>query len=71
MAYEIAQTRYSLIFSSKGGTGKSFLTANLAVALSVKTGTDTAVLDGDLDMGDIFSYFGRELVKLVGVEYGF
>jgi pilus assembly protein CpaE len=48
------------IFSSKGGTGKTFLTANLAVALSVKTGQDTAVLDGDLDMGDVFAYFGRD-----------
>ena len=48
------------IFSSKGGTGKTFLTSNLAVALSVKTGADTAILDGDLDLGDVFSYFGLD-----------
>jgi pilus assembly protein CpaE len=48
------------VFSSKGGTGKTFLTVNLAVALAVRTAHATAVVDADLDMGDVFSYFGRE-----------
>jgi pilus assembly protein CpaE len=48
------------VFSSKGGTGKTFLTCNLGVALAAKTGSDVAVLDADLDLGDVFSYFGRD-----------
>jgi pilus assembly protein CpaE len=48
------------IFSSKGGTGKTFLTSNLGVALAAKTGGDVAVVDADLDLGDVFSYFGQE-----------
>jgi pilus assembly protein CpaE len=48
------------VFSSKGGTGKTFLTSNLATAISDVTGQDTAVVDLDIDMGDVFTYFGRE-----------
>jgi pilus assembly protein CpaE len=47
-------------FSSKGGSGKTFLTTNLATAISQVTGGDTAVVDLDVDMGDVFTYFGRE-----------
>ncbi|MEX0832522.1 MAG: hypothetical protein WD276_01405 [Actinomycetota bacterium] len=48
------------IFSSKGGTGKTFLTTNLATAIAHISEQDTAVVDLDLDMGDVFSYFGME-----------
>ena len=48
------------IFSSKGGAGKTFLTTNLACAIADVTGEDTAVVDLDFDMGDIFTYFGTE-----------
>jgi pilus assembly protein CpaE len=48
------------VFSSKGGTGKTFLTVNLAVALATRTGRPTALVDADLEMGDVLSYFGRE-----------
>jgi pilus assembly protein CpaE len=48
------------IFSSKGGAGKTFLTSNLACAISEVTGQDTAVVDLDFDMGDVFTYFGSE-----------
>lgn len=48
------------IFSSKGGTGKTFLASNLAVAIAQKTGEDTALVDLDLAMGDVFSYWGTE-----------
>jgi pilus assembly protein CpaE len=48
------------VFSSKGGTGKTFLTSNLATAIAEVTGQDTAVVDLDIDMGDVFTYFGRE-----------
>ena len=47
-------------FSSKGGSGKTFLTTNLATAISQVTGGDTAIVDLDVDMGDVFTYFGRE-----------
>ncbi|MCA1706396.1 MAG: P-loop NTPase [Actinobacteria bacterium] len=48
------------IFSSKGGTGKTFLATNLAAAIAEKTGEDTALVDLDLAMGDVFSYWGTE-----------
>lgn len=48
------------VFSSKGGTGKTFLTTNLAVAIARLSGQDTAVVDLDVDMGDVYSYFGLE-----------
>src|SRR5437773_3054798 len=48
------------VFSSKGGSGKTFLTTNLATAMADMTGQDTAVVDLDVDMGDVFTYFGRE-----------
>jgi pilus assembly protein CpaE len=48
------------VFSSKGGSGKTFLTTNLAVAIGQVTGQDVAVVDLDVDMGDVFTYFGRE-----------
>jgi pilus assembly protein CpaE len=48
------------VFSSKGGTGKTFMVTNLAAAIAEMTGEDTAVVDLDFDMGDVFTYFGRE-----------
>jgi len=53
------------VFSSKGGTGKTFLTTNLATAISELSGKDTAVVDLDVDMGDVFSYFGLEPTRQV------
>ena len=49
------------VFSSKGGSGKTFLTSNLAAALAeMAGGKDVAVVDLDIDMGDVFTYFGTE-----------
>ena len=48
------------VFSSKGGSGKTFLTTNLGAAIADITGQDTAIVDLDVDMGDVFTYFGRE-----------
>jgi pilus assembly protein CpaE len=48
------------VFSSKGGSGKTFLTTNLATSIGQVTGEDVAVVDLDVDMGDVFTYFGRE-----------
>ena len=51
------------IFSSKGGTGKTFLACNLAAALAKNNGAKVALVDLDLGMGDTFSYFGKEPTK--------
>jgi pilus assembly protein CpaE len=48
------------VFSTKGGTGKTTLTCNLAVMLAEGSGEDTAVVDLDFDMGDVFATFGRQ-----------
>lgn len=62
------------VFSSKGGTGKTFLTTNLASAIAQASGQDTAVVDLDVDMGDVFSYFGseptRQVMDLIGLGEG-
>lgn len=49
-----------VVYSSKGGTGKSFLSTNLAAALADVSGEETALLDIDLAMGDAFTYYGEE-----------
>ena len=41
------------VFSSKGGCGKSFVSSNLAVALAQKTGEEVAMIDLDLQFGDL------------------
>jgi ATPases involved in chromosome partitioning len=51
------------VFASKGGVGKTFLTTNLAAALASISKQETAVVDLDVNMGDVFSYFGREPAK--------
>jgi pilus assembly protein CpaE len=48
------------VFSSKGGTGKTFLSTNLAAAIADITKQDTAIVDLDLGMGDVFTYYGKE-----------
>lgn len=48
------------VFSSKGGTGKTFLSSNLAAAIADYSQQETALLDLDLGLGDVFSYFGKE-----------
>jgi pilus assembly protein CpaE len=48
------------VFSSKGGTGKTFLSSNLAVAIAQELTLDTALVDLEFGVGDVFSYFGKE-----------
>ncbi len=59
-AVAVTRGRIISVFSSKGGTGKTFLTTNLASAMADMTGEDVAVVDLDIDMGDVFTYFGKE-----------
>ncbi|MFN2489228.1 MAG: CpaE family protein [Actinomycetota bacterium] len=48
------------IFSSKGGTGKTFVASNFAAAIAARLQQDVALVDLDLGMGDVLSYYGRE-----------
>jgi pilus assembly protein CpaE len=48
------------IFSTKGGTGKTFLACNLAAALAERSGSQVGLLDLDHDLGDVFAYFDAE-----------
>ncbi len=48
------------IFSSKGGVGKTFLASNLGAAIAKKSDREVALLDFDLKLGDVFSYWGQE-----------
>jgi len=60
---EEAHGKVISVFSSKGGTGKTFLAANLAAALAQHNGSTVALVDLDVEMGDAFSYFGKEPTK--------
>lgn len=51
------------VFSSKGGSGKTFIASNLAVALAERSGKDTAIIDLDIGMGDVFCYFGEDTTQ--------
>jgi pilus assembly protein CpaE len=51
------------VFSSKGGTGKTFLACNLALALGQRSGQDVALVDLDLQVGDVFAHFGQSSTK--------
>ncbi len=45
--------RLIVVVSAKGGVGKSVIAANLALALRARSGGDVAVVDADLQFGDI------------------
>jgi septum site-determining protein MinD len=52
------------IASGKGGVGKTVIAANLGVALS-QLGRDVAVVDADIEMGNLELHFGLEGTKTV------
>jgi pilus assembly protein CpaE len=62
------------IFSTKGGTGKTFLACNLAAALADRSGSRVALVDLDHDLGDVFAYFraepSRTLLEVATIEEG-
>ncbi len=47
------QGKLVAVFSTKGGTGKTTIAINLAVALAAKTGLETGIIDADLQFGDV------------------
>ena len=55
-----AHGRIVAVFSTKGGTGKTFISCNLAAAIAARTGRDVALVDLDHDLGDVFGYFGAD-----------
>jgi pilus assembly protein CpaE len=62
------------IFSTKGGTGKTFLACNLAAAIADRAKHAIGLLDLDHDLGDVFAYFAteprRSLHDLVTLDEG-
>lgn len=62
------------VFSTKGGTGKTFLSCNLAAAMAARSRQTVALIDLDNDLGDVFAYFGvdakRSLHELVALPEG-
>jgi pilus assembly protein CpaE len=50
---EPAQGKVITVFSSKGGCGKSFVASNLAVLLAQTSGREVAMVDLDLQFGDL------------------
>jgi pilus assembly protein CpaE len=50
--------RVIVTFSTKGGVGKSILATNLAVALASRSSRQVAIVDGDLQFGDVAVLLG-------------
>jgi pilus assembly protein CpaE len=53
VAQEVRRGEVFLVFSGKGGVGKSIIASNLAIALGMETGARVALVDLDLQFGDI------------------
>ncbi|HEY5012047.1 MAG TPA: P-loop NTPase [Acidimicrobiia bacterium] len=50
--------RVIVTFSTKGGVGKSITATNLAVALATRSAKQVAIVDGDLQFGDVAVLLG-------------
>ena len=57
--------RIVTVFSPKGGTGKTAVSSNLAVALAHQQGLDTLLVDLDLQFGDAALTLGLEPTKTI------
>jgi pilus assembly protein CpaE len=70
----VPKGRVVSVFSTKGGTGKTFFSCNLAVTVAERLGRQVALVDSDHDLGDVFAYFNaqprRSLHDLVALEQG-
>jgi pilus assembly protein CpaE len=56
---EAPRSRVLVVFSSKGGVGKTTLATNLAVALGMVSRRPTAIVDLDLQFGDVAALLGQ------------
>lgn len=56
----VTRGRVVAVFSTKGGTGKTFVSCNLAAAFAAHLRQDVALVDLDHDLGDVFAYFGAD-----------
>ena len=52
-AQQVRRGEVFLVFSGKGGVGKSIIASNLSIALAMETGARVALVDLDLQFGDI------------------
>jgi pilus assembly protein CpaE len=59
------QGRVSSVFSTKGGTGKSVIAINLAVALAQNTVQPVVLVDADLQFGDVALMLGLQPVHTI------
>jgi len=57
--------RVSTVFSTKGGTGKSVIAINLAVALAQNTIQPVVLVDADLQFGDVALMLGLQPVHTI------
>jgi pilus assembly protein CpaE len=55
---DVEQARLILLYSAKGGVGKSLIATNLAVALARRTKARVAMVDLDLQFGDVGMLLG-------------
>jgi pilus assembly protein CpaE len=53
-----APGRLIVVFSTKGGVGKSTIAVNIAVAMARRSGERIALVDGDLQFGDVAVLLG-------------
>ncbi|HWR38728.1 MAG TPA: response regulator [Patescibacteria group bacterium] len=54
------QGKVICLFSPKGGTGKTTIAVNLALALAEKSGETVGILDADLQFGDVAMFLALE-----------
>jgi pilus assembly protein CpaE len=55
-----SQGRIIVVYSPKGGTGRTTIAVNLAIALRTSEETKVAVVDGNLRYGDVVAFFSEQ-----------
>jgi pilus assembly protein CpaE len=60
VAAPTSQGRIIVVYSPKGGTGRTTIAVNLAIALRASEETKVAVVDGNLRYGDVVAFFSEQ-----------